>query len=88
MTVGNLAAITQTNVKVCWLTVPYACRLHSAGPVAGNSTGMEGVAVYLLVYTFMNLGAFLVVCRCGARPGRDIVDDFAGLMHRSPATPC
>ena len=31
------------------------------GLIAGNDTGIKGIAVYVLVYTFMNLGAFLVV---------------------------
>ena len=31
------------------------------GLVAGNDTGIRGVAIYMLVYTFMNLGAFYVV---------------------------
>jgi NADH-quinone oxidoreductase subunit N len=43
------------------------------------------MAVYILVYTFMNLGAFLVVVALRRKDliGED-VDDFAGLMHRSP----
>lgn len=46
---------------------------------------MKGVAVYLLVYTFMNLGAFLVVItlRRKGMLGEDL-DDMAGLMQRSP----
>ncbi|MEN6602451.1 MAG: proton-conducting transporter membrane subunit, partial [Bryobacteraceae bacterium] len=86
MTVGNLAAITQTNVK---RLLAYSSISHAGyillGLVAGNSTGMEGVAVYLLVYTFMNLGAFLVVVALRRKDMiGDNVDDFAGLMHRSP----
>jgi NADH-quinone oxidoreductase subunit N len=86
MTVGNLAAITQTNVK---RLLAYSSISHAGyillGLVAGNSTGMEGVAVYLLVYTFMNLGAFLVVVALRRKDlVGDNVDDFAGLMHRSP----
>ena len=34
---------------------------HGFGLIAGNETGIQGVLVYVLVYTFMNLGAFLVV---------------------------
>jgi NADH-quinone oxidoreductase subunit N len=86
MTVGNLAAITQTNVK---RLLAYSSISHAGyillGLIAGNATGLQGVAVYILVYTFMNLGAFLVLVALRRKNliGED-VDDFAGLMHRSP----
>jgi NADH-quinone oxidoreductase subunit N len=86
LTVGNLAAITQSNVK---RLLAYSSISHAGyillGLVAGNETGIQGVLVYVLVYTFMNMGAFLVIvalCRKGL-PGEDI-DDFAGLVHKSP----
>ena len=55
------------------------------GLIAGNETGIKGIAVYMLVYTFMNLGAFLVVVALRRKDiiGEDL-DDFAGLMHKSP----
>jgi NADH-quinone oxidoreductase subunit N len=55
------------------------------GLVAGNQTGINGIAVYVMVYTFMNLGAFLVVValRRANIIGEDL-DDIAGLMHKSP----
>ena len=86
MTVGNLAAITQSNVK---RLLAYSSISHAGyillGLVAGNETGIQGVLVYVLVYTFMNLGAFLVLVALRRRglPGEDI-DDFAGLVHKSP----
>jgi NADH-quinone oxidoreductase subunit N len=86
MTVGNLAAITQSNVK---RLLAYSSISHAGyillGLVAGNETGIQGVLVYVLVYTFMNLGAFLVIValRRKGLPGEDI-DDFAGLVHKSP----
>jgi len=86
MTVGNLAALTQSNVK---RLLAYSSISHAGyillGLIAGNSTGMQGVAIYVLVYTFMNLGAFLVVTALRRQNliGED-VDDFAGLVHRSP----
>ena len=86
MTVGNLAAITQSNVK---RLLAYSSISHAGyillGLVAGNETGIQGVLVYVLVYTFMNLGAFLVLValRRKGLPGEDI-DDFAGLVHKSP----
>jgi NADH-quinone oxidoreductase subunit N len=55
------------------------------GLVAGNDTGIKGIAVYVMVYTFMNLGAFLVIIALRRQNiiGEDI-DDIAGLMHKSP----
>jgi NADH-quinone oxidoreductase subunit N len=86
MTIGNLAAITQTNVKrlLAYSSVSHAGYIM-LGLIAGNATGITGISVYILVYTAMNLGAFLVVI---ALRRRDIIgddlDDMAGLMHRSP----
>ncbi|MDX2154713.1 MAG: NADH-quinone oxidoreductase subunit N [Bryobacteraceae bacterium] len=86
MTVGNLAAISQTNIK---RLLAYSSISHAGyillGIVAGNETGITGVLVYVLVYTFMNLGAFLVVVALRRKDiiGEDL-DDLAGLMHKSP----
>ena len=86
MTVGNLAAINQNNLK---RLLAYSSISHAGymllGLVAGNDTGIKGIAVYVMVYTFMNLGAFLVIIALRRQNiiGEDI-DDIAGLMHKSP----
>jgi NADH-quinone oxidoreductase subunit N len=86
LTVGNLAAINQTNVK---RLLAYSSISHAGymllGLVAGNETGINGIAVYLMVYTFMNLGAFLVIVAMRRQGiiGEDL-DDLNGLMHKSP----
>jgi NADH-quinone oxidoreductase subunit N len=86
LTIGNLAAINQTNIK---RLLAYSSISHAGymllGLVAGNKTGLTGIAVYLLVYTFMNLGAFLVIValRRANIIGEDL-DDIAGLVHKSP----
>lgn len=86
MTVGNLAAINQTNIK---RLLAYSSISHAGymllGLVAGNDTGIKGIAVYVMVYTFMNLGAFLVLVALRRQNlnGEDL-DDVAGLMHKSP----
>lgn len=86
MTVGNLAAISQSNIK---RLLAYSSISHAGyillGLVAGNETGIKGVAVYVMVYSFMNLGAFLVVVALRRKNiiGEDI-DDFSGLIHKSP----
>jgi NADH-quinone oxidoreductase subunit N len=86
LTVGNLAAISQHNIK---RLLAYSSISHAGymllGLVAGNETGIQGVAVYVLVYTFTNLGVFLVIVAL-RREGLigDNIDDLAGLMHKSP----
>jgi NADH-quinone oxidoreductase subunit N len=86
LTIGNLAAMNQTNIK---RLLAYSSISHAGymllGLVAGNQTGINGIAVYVMVYTFMNLGAFLVVVALRRQHiiGEDL-DDFAGLMHKSP----
>ena len=86
MTVGNLAAINQSNIK---RLLAYSSISHAGymllGLIAGNSTGIQGIAVYVLVYTFMNLGAFLVLVALRRKGiiGEDL-DDISGLMHKSP----
>lgn len=91
MTGGNLAAITQTNLK---RLLAYSSIAHVGymllGLVAGtvyevNPTGIKGILVYLLVYTFMNLGAFAVITSLRRREiiGDDI-SDIDGLMQKAP----
>jgi NADH-quinone oxidoreductase subunit N len=86
MTVGNLAAINQTNIK---RLLAYSSISHAGymllGLVAGNETGIVGIAVYLMVYTFMNLGAFLVLVALRRQKIiGDEMDDISGLMKKSP----
>ena len=86
MTVGNLAAINQSNIK---RLLAYSSISHAGymllGLIAGNATGIKGIAVYVMVYTFMNLGAFLVLVALRRKGiiGEDL-DDIAGLIHKSP----
>ena len=86
MTVGNLMALLQSNVK---RLLAYSSIAHAGyimvGVLVGGSAGMAAVLFYLLVYVFMTLGAFAVVGVL-ARDGdeRDRVDDLAGLIHSQP----
>jgi NADH-quinone oxidoreductase subunit N len=86
LTLGNLAAINQTNMK---RLLAYSSISHAGymllGLIAGNDHGLNGIAVYLMVYTFMNLGAFLVIVALRRQKiiGED-VDDIAGLAQRHP----
>jgi NADH-quinone oxidoreductase subunit N len=86
LTLGNFAALTQTNVK---RLLAYSSISHVGyillGLVAGNETGLVGIAYYLMVYVFMTAGAFgvLIVLQRRGLAG-DELDDLNGLYRRSP----
>ena len=87
MTIGNIAAITQSNVK---RMLAYSSISHAGyiliGFIAGNETGLTAVPLYLFIYTFTNLGAWAVIV---ALRRKDVIgeqiDDMAGLFFRHPA---
>ena len=87
MTVGNIAAITQSNIK---RLLAYSSISHAGyiliGFIAGNDTGLTAVPLYRLIYTFTNLGAWAVVV---ALRRRDVIgehiDEMSGLFFRHPA---
>src|SRR6266436_5275086 len=87
LTWGNLAALTQTNVK---RLLAYSSISHVGyillGLVAGNNTAFTGIAFYLFAYVFMTAGAFavIIVLRQKGLIG-DELEDLNGLYQRSPA---
>src|SRR5262249_57069423 len=86
MTVGNVAAVTQTNIKrmLAYSSIAHAGYLLM-GVVAGTPRGVTAMLIYLLVYAFMQLGAFMVIVmmRRSDVVG-DELKDFAGLYLRHP----
>ena len=93
MTGGNLAAITQTNLKrlLAYSSIAHVgYMLLGAGrqgtrPRQPSPRGIKGILIYLLVYTFMNLGAFAVITSLRRRNIiGDEIDDIAGLYSRAP----
>jgi NADH-quinone oxidoreductase subunit N len=86
MTVGNVAAVTQTNVK---RMLAYSSIAHAGyvliGVVAGTQRGVSAMLIYLLIYAFMQLGAFSVIVLLRRRDVvGDELKDFSGLSVRSP----
>src|SRR6267378_197831 len=91
MTGANFAALTQTNTK---RLLAYSSIAHVGymllGLIAGTVTqlspdGIKGILIYLLVYTFMNLGAFGVITSLRHRNViGDELDDLNGLYSRAP----
>jgi NADH-quinone oxidoreductase subunit N len=87
MIYGNVAALTQNNVK---RMLAYSSIAHAGyalmGLVAGTAYGTWSVLMYLLVYAFMNLGAFGLVILLETRGyAGEEVSDYAGLARRHPA---
>ena len=84
--VGNWAAVTQENSKrlLAYSSISNAGYLL-LGLVAGNTYGYVGLLIYLLVYTFMNMGAFGIIISLRRRGIiGDNVDDLTGLAHKAP----
>jgi NADH-quinone oxidoreductase subunit N len=86
MTVGNVAALTQTNIK---RMLAYSSIAHAGyvliGIVAGPTRGVTAALVYLMVYAFMQLGAFAVVVMLRRRDIiGDELKDLTGLYATHP----
>jgi proton-translocating NADH-quinone oxidoreductase chain N len=85
MTFGNLAALTQQDIK---RMLGYSSVAHAGyvtvGLVAGSAAGMAAAGFYSLVYVLMNLTCFWVICRLSA-DGRNLtLSDLDGLHRRAP----
>ncbi len=87
MSVGNIVAISQNNIK---RMLAYSSIAHAGylliGVIAGSDSGQSSVLFYLLVYTFMNLGAFGVISYMGSSNKQENlnVEDYRGLGYRYP----
>jgi len=87
MTYGNLVALAQNNVK---RMLGYSAIAHAGfmliGLVSMNPEGYQSVALYALIYAFMNIGAFTLL---GIVKNKGMIDDerlesFAGLGKKNP----
>jgi NADH-quinone oxidoreductase subunit N len=86
MTVGNVVAIAQSNLK---RMLAYSSIAHAGymlvGLVAGGAIGTSAVLFYLLTYAFTTVGAFGVITLCERARGEAVeVGDYAGLARRHP----
>jgi NADH-quinone oxidoreductase subunit N len=85
MTLGNLSAIWQNNLK---RLLAYSSIAHAGymmmGVVMLSSAGLQAIMFYSAVYLFMNLGAFLVVILIAERTGSEDIGEYRGLGWRSP----
>jgi NADH-quinone oxidoreductase subunit N len=85
MTVGNLIAISQTNIKrmLAYSSIAQAGYILIALPV-GTQYALEGGLFHILTHAFMKSGAFMVVAAMGAVAVGEKLEDFKGLSKRSP----
>ena len=94
MTLGNVAAILQDNMKrmLAYSSIAHAgyvllglIAMGLKGSVETREYGLTAVLLYLLIYTFVNIGAFtLVIALKREQVAGDRVADFAGLSRRAP----
>jgi NADH-quinone oxidoreductase subunit N len=86
MTLGNVVAIAQSNIKrmLAYSSIAHAGYL-TAAIAAGTPRGGAAALFYLLAYACMNLGAFAVVMAVGAKGNlNESIEDYAGLGLRRP----
>jgi NADH-quinone oxidoreductase subunit N len=85
MTLGNVAALLQSNLK---RLLAYSSIAHAGyilmGVVVLSEEGIQAMLAYMVIYLFMNLGAFLVVIVMYDSVGSFDIKDYAGVWKRSP----
>jgi NADH-quinone oxidoreductase subunit N len=85
MTIGNLIAVWQNNLK---RLLAYSSIAHAGymlmGVVVLSNDGVSAILLYFLIYLFMNLGAFYVVMVVADRTGSEDIEDYKGLGSRTP----
>lgn len=86
MTVGNLVAIAQRNIK---RMLAYSSIAHAGyvlvGLAAANKDGISSAMFYLLIYCIMNIGAFGAVILARTEDGESLmISDYAGLGFKKP----
>jgi NADH-quinone oxidoreductase subunit N len=85
MTLGNLVAIWQNNLK---RLLAYSSIAHAGymllGVVVMSNEGLAAILIYFAVYLFMNLGAFYVVMLVADKTGSEDIEAYRGLGYRTP----
>jgi len=85
MTVGNLSALVQNNLKrlLAYSSIAHGGYILMAA-VTLTQQGVQSVLYYLLIYLFMNLGAFFVIILVADKLGSEEIDAYRGLSARAP----
>jgi NADH-quinone oxidoreductase subunit N len=88
MTVGNLCALNQRNLK---RMLAYSGIAHAGYMMMGlavlNNDGLSAILFYVVVYLIMNLGAFLVVGMIANVTGEEDIEAYRGLAWRGAVVP-
>ena len=88
MTIGNLLALRQTNIvrMLAYSGVAQGGFILAPFAVAGDATdeAILAVVTYLIIYAFMNLGAFAVVLAVAKKTRSGEISSYAGLFSYSP----
>ena len=88
MTIGNLCALNQRNVK---RMLAYSGIAHAGYMMMGlailNNEGLAAILFYAVVYMIMNVGAFLVVGMISNVTGDEDIEDYRGLAWRGAIVP-
>jgi NADH-quinone oxidoreductase subunit N len=88
MTVGNLCALNQRNLK---RMLAYSGIAHAGYMLMGlavlNNDGLSAILFYVVVYLIMNLGAFVVVGMIANITGGEDIEQYRGLAWRGAAIP-
>lgn len=85
MTLGNIFAVTQNNIKrlLAYSTIAQAGYIF-VGLAAAGAAGIQSTLFYLFIYTIMNLGAFAVVIIVSNAIQSEAIDGYAGLYKKDP----
>ncbi len=85
MVLGNVVALAQTSMKrmLAYSSIGQA-GFVMIGLTAGTDAGYSSMIFYLLIYLFMNLGAFTCIILFTLRTGSDQISDYAGLYQKDP----
>jgi NADH-quinone oxidoreductase subunit N len=85
MTLGNFAALQQSNLK---RLLAYSSIAHAGymllGLVVGTTYGVSAILIYFAIYLVMNLGGFFAVQKISEQIGSEEIEDFRGLGPRMP----
>ncbi|MCH7699555.1 MAG: NADH-quinone oxidoreductase subunit N [Chloroflexi bacterium] len=88
MTVGNVMALVQTDIRrlLGYSSIAQAgnIAIGVAAVAAGATTGASGVTFFLATYAFTNLGAFFAILAISQRIGSYRIKDYAGMARRAP----
>jgi NAD(P)H-quinone oxidoreductase subunit 2 len=85
MVLGNVVAIAQTSMKrmLAYSSIGQA-GFVMLGMILDTEAGYASMVYYLLVYLFMNMGAFACVILFSLRAGTDEINEYSGLYQKDP----